>query len=110
MTKLPPGFTHELQQHLQQGDAHGTYDEVKGVPVLDFDRFCCGKFLDFKPLCAMRHLLNAAKSNDIGAHGFSALIVSHHLRYNLYCGYMSMHYLGNIARRRRFATISFDII
>ncbi|KAF9481515.1 hypothetical protein BDN70DRAFT_876153 [Pholiota conissans] len=49
MTKLPPGFTHELPQHLQQ-DNHGTFDERKGVPVLDFDRFCCG------------------------AHGFAALI------------------------------------
>ncbi|KAF8967865.1 beta-lactamase-like protein [Flammula alnicola] len=49
MTKLPPGFTHELPQHIQQHD-HGVFDEVKGVPILDFDRFCCG------------------------AHGFSALI------------------------------------
>ncbi|KAF8894949.1 beta-lactamase-like protein [Gymnopilus junonius] len=49
MSKLPPGFTHELPQHLQQQD-HGTFDDAKGVPVLDFDNFCCG------------------------AHGFSALI------------------------------------
>jgi len=42
MTKLPPGFTHELQQHLNQ-PGHGVYDEAKGVPVLDFDNFCCGK-------------------------------------------------------------------
>lgn len=42
MTKLPPGFTHELQQHLNQ-PGHGVYDEAKGVPVIDFDKFCCGK-------------------------------------------------------------------
>jgi 7,8-dihydropterin-6-yl-methyl-4-(beta-D-ribofuranosyl)aminobenzene 5'-phosphate synthase len=43
MTKLPPGFTHELPQHLQQ-QGHGVFDQVKGVPVLDFDNFCCGTF------------------------------------------------------------------
>lgn len=42
MTRLPPGFKHEVQQHLHQ-NGHGHYDEVKGVPVLDFDQFCCGK-------------------------------------------------------------------
>ncbi|KAL1724101.1 beta-lactamase-like protein [Schizophyllum commune] len=46
MTKLPPGFTHELTQHI----AHSKVDELTGVPTLDFDHFCCG------------------------AHGFSALI------------------------------------
>lgn len=40
MTKLPSGFTHEVVLHLQQ-DAIPP-DEVKGVPVLDFDKFCCG--------------------------------------------------------------------
>ncbi|KAF9529429.1 beta-lactamase-like protein [Crepidotus variabilis] len=49
MTKLPPGFTHEVRQHLAQ-KGHGTYDEKKCVPVLDFENFCCG------------------------AHGFAALI------------------------------------
>jgi len=48
MTKLPPGFTHEVVLHLHQ-DASSP-DEVKGVPVLNFDKFCCG------------------------AHGFSALL------------------------------------
>jgi hypothetical protein len=43
MTKLPPGFTHELQQHVHQ-PGHGFYDEVKGVPILDFDKFCCGRW------------------------------------------------------------------
>ncbi|KDR75785.1 hypothetical protein GALMADRAFT_97658 [Galerina marginata CBS 339.88] len=41
MTKLPPGFTHELSQHIQQ-PGHGVFDEEKGVRVLDFDDFCCG--------------------------------------------------------------------
>ncbi|KAF9012427.1 beta-lactamase-like protein [Cyathus striatus] len=46
MTKLPPDFTHELPQHIRQEPV----DSRKGVPVLDFDKFCCG------------------------AHGFAALI------------------------------------
>ncbi|KAJ7703090.1 hypothetical protein B0H17DRAFT_1157200 [Mycena rosella] len=49
-TKLPPGFTHELPQHLQQENPAPHPHPVTGVPVLDFDAFCCG------------------------AHGFSALI------------------------------------
>ncbi|TFK73977.1 hypothetical protein BDN72DRAFT_956061 [Pluteus cervinus] len=48
MTKLPPGFSHELPQHLR--DHCPKVDEQLGVPVLDFNKFCCG------------------------AHGFSALI------------------------------------
>ncbi|KAF8070550.1 beta-lactamase-like protein [Lyophyllum atratum] len=47
MTKLPPGFVHELPQHIQ---LYPEPDEVTGVPVVDLDHFCCG------------------------AHGFSALI------------------------------------
>jgi 7,8-dihydropterin-6-yl-methyl-4-(beta-D-ribofuranosyl)aminobenzene 5'-phosphate synthase len=41
MTKLPPGFTHELPQHLQQ-HGHGV-DTVMGVPAFDFEKFCCGE-------------------------------------------------------------------
>ncbi len=40
MTKLPPGFTHELGQHIQ---LEPSPDEVLGVPVLNFDHFCCGE-------------------------------------------------------------------
>ncbi|KAK0225985.1 beta-lactamase-like protein [Armillaria fumosa] len=47
-TKLPPGFTHELPQHLRYHTPE--VDKVTGVQVLDFNQFCCG------------------------AHGFSALI------------------------------------
>ncbi|KAG6845904.1 hypothetical protein H0H87_000710 [Tephrocybe sp. NHM501043] len=47
MTKLPPGFVHELPQHIQ---LYPEVDETTGVPVIDLDHFCCG------------------------AHGFSALI------------------------------------
>lgn len=47
MTKLPPGFSLEILLHLRQGIPP---DETTGVPVLDFDKFCCG------------------------AHGFSALL------------------------------------
>ncbi|KAF8622674.1 hypothetical protein AX15_006780 [Amanita polypyramis BW_CC] len=46
MTKLPPGFTQEVALHLRDSPP----DEIRGVPVLDFDKFCCG------------------------AHGFSALL------------------------------------
>jgi len=41
MTKLPPGFTHELRQHLF--DQQPANDERTGVPILDFENFCCGK-------------------------------------------------------------------
>lgn len=47
MTKLPPGFTHELRQHLSDDPP---LDEVTGVPFVDLENYCCG------------------------AHGFSALI------------------------------------
>ncbi|KAG6879662.1 hypothetical protein C0992_013198 [Termitomyces sp. T32_za158] len=39
MTKLPPGFVHELPQQLQ---LYPDIDNVTGVPVFDFDHFCCG--------------------------------------------------------------------
>ncbi|KAI0081300.1 hypothetical protein K474DRAFT_1672045 [Panus rudis PR-1116 ss-1] len=47
-TKLPPGFSHELRQHLGEHDP--PIDSVTGTPILDFENYCCG------------------------AHGFSALI------------------------------------
>jgi len=45
--KLPPGFTHEIRNHLSQNPP---VDEVTGVPFVDLENYCCG------------------------AHGFSALI------------------------------------
>ncbi|KAF5320129.1 hypothetical protein D9611_010275 [Ephemerocybe angulata] len=50
MTKLPPGFTHELQQHIPHSRRAEPGEPGAGVPVLDFNDFCCG------------------------AHGFAALI------------------------------------
>lgn len=50
MTKLPEGFTHELQQHLPHTRRALPGEPGAGVPVLNFDDFCCG------------------------AHGFAALI------------------------------------
>ncbi|KAI0790780.1 beta-lactamase-like protein [Abortiporus biennis] len=47
-TQLPPGFTHEVKQHLTEHDP--PLDPVTGAPLLDFENYCCG------------------------AHGFSALI------------------------------------
>ncbi|TFK56459.1 hypothetical protein OE88DRAFT_1649765 [Heliocybe sulcata] len=47
MTKLPPGFKHELRQHLAE---HPVSDPLTGVPFVDLENYCCG------------------------AHGFSALI------------------------------------
>ncbi|KZV62976.1 metallo-beta-lactamase protein [Peniophora sp. CONT] len=40
MTKLPPGFSHEIHQHLR--DQQPTIDPTTGVPILDFENFCCG--------------------------------------------------------------------
>ncbi|PCH43466.1 hypothetical protein WOLCODRAFT_132776 [Wolfiporia cocos MD-104 SS10] len=48
MTKLPPGFTHELRVHL--GEHNPPIDPLTGIPFVDFENYCCG------------------------AHGFSALI------------------------------------
>lgn len=42
MTKLPPGFTHEMRQHLV--DQKPPQDPRTGVPILDFENFCCGKY------------------------------------------------------------------
>jgi len=39
MTKLPPGFIHELPQHVQ---LYPEPDETTKVPVIDLDHFCCG--------------------------------------------------------------------
>ncbi|KAI0697733.1 beta-lactamase-like protein [Cerioporus squamosus] len=48
MTKLPPGFIHEVPQHLSRPDV--PRDDRTGVPFVDLENYCCG------------------------AHGFSALI------------------------------------
>ncbi len=48
LSKLPPGFSHELPAHL----AHAHKDELTGLPITVFEDFCCG------------------------AHGLSILIVS----------------------------------
>ncbi|KAF8134611.1 hypothetical protein EV363DRAFT_1324088 [Boletus edulis] len=40
MTKLPPGFTNEMRQHLF--DQKPPKDPRTGVPMLDFENFCCG--------------------------------------------------------------------
>ncbi|KZS98233.1 hypothetical protein SISNIDRAFT_472261 [Sistotremastrum niveocremeum HHB9708] len=49
MTKLPPGFSHEIRQQL--GDTPPIGEET-GVPIVDLEHYCCG------------------------AHGFSALITT----------------------------------
>ncbi|BEI84996.1 hypothetical protein CcaverHIS002_0503970 [Cutaneotrichosporon cavernicola] len=38
LSKLPPGFSHELPAHL----AHAHKDELTGLPVTAFEDFCCG--------------------------------------------------------------------
>lgn len=48
LSKLPPGFSHELPAHL----AHAHKDDLTGLPITAFEDFCCG------------------------AHGLSILIVS----------------------------------
>ncbi|CAE6435963.1 unnamed protein product [Rhizoctonia solani] len=39
MTKLPPGFTHEVKRHLTDDPP---YDTRTQVPLLDLDNYCCG--------------------------------------------------------------------
>lgn len=51
MSKLPPGFTHELRHHLTHKAPE--VDPLTGVPVLPLEEFCCA------------------------AHGFSVLIETH---------------------------------
>ncbi|TFY77471.1 hypothetical protein EWM64_g6541, partial [Hericium alpestre] len=38
-TKLPPGFTHELRTHLAEHAPE--IDPLTGVPILDFENYCC---------------------------------------------------------------------
>jgi hypothetical protein len=40
MTKLPPGFSHEVRHHLTRKAAE--LDPVTGVPILPLGDFCCG--------------------------------------------------------------------
>jgi hypothetical protein len=40
MTKLPPGFTHELRYHLTNKALD--VDPLTGAPVLPFEDLCCG--------------------------------------------------------------------
>ncbi|EIN13875.1 hypothetical protein PUNSTDRAFT_95274 [Punctularia strigosozonata HHB-11173 SS5] len=47
MSKLPPGFSHEIKHHMTHDPP---IDDLTGVPICDLENFCCG------------------------AHGFSALI------------------------------------
>ena len=42
MTKLPPGFIHEVPQHLSQPDV--PVDDRTGVPFVDLENYCCGEF------------------------------------------------------------------
>ncbi|KAF8745716.1 Metallo-beta-lactamase superfamily, partial [Rhizoctonia solani] len=39
MTKLPPGFTHEIKHHLTHDPP---YDARTQVPFVDLDNYCCG--------------------------------------------------------------------
>ncbi|KAI0312977.1 beta-lactamase-like protein [Amylostereum chailletii] len=40
-TKLPPGFTHEIHQHLR-GPNPPPIDPLTGAPILDLENYCCG--------------------------------------------------------------------
>ncbi|EJF58234.1 hypothetical protein DICSQDRAFT_91068 [Dichomitus squalens LYAD-421 SS1] len=40
MTKLPPGFVHEVAQQLAHTDV--PHDPRTGVPILDLENYCCG--------------------------------------------------------------------
>ena len=41
MTKLPPGFMHEMRLHLKAAEL----DPVTGVPILPLENFCCGLYV-----------------------------------------------------------------
>ena len=40
MTKLPPGFIHEVPTHLTHPDV--PLDPLTGVPFVDLENYCCG--------------------------------------------------------------------
>lgn len=39
MTRLPPGFSQEIINHLTNGPP---VDKLTGVPYVDLDNYCCG--------------------------------------------------------------------
>lgn len=41
MTKLPPGFTHELRTHLTEHNP--PIDPLTGTPFIDLEHYCCGE-------------------------------------------------------------------
>ena len=76
MSKLPPGFTHELRHHLTHKVPQ--VDPLTGVPILPLEEFCCGSY---RRLIADALMARSLKYCNVGclspsaAHGFSALIV-----------------------------------
>ena len=70
---MPPGFTQEVPLHLMDPDV--PKDPLTGVPILDFENFCCGKRTSHLHTQAPLLLANLARPTSTGAHGFSALIV-----------------------------------
>jgi hypothetical protein len=66
-TKLPPGFIHELPTHLRD---HPPVNPLTGVPIIDFENYCCGMY-GFQ-LSRIQFTFQLS-----GAIGFSALIVKH---------------------------------
>ena len=46
MTKLPPGFMHEMRHHLTH---KAELDPETGVPILPLEDFCCGSH-DQRPI------------------------------------------------------------
>ena len=40
MSKLPPGFIHEVPQHLARHNV--PQDPRTGVPIIDLENYCCG--------------------------------------------------------------------
>lgn len=69
MTKLPPGFVHEMRHHLTRKAAE--LDPVTGVPILPLGDFCCGSHAPL-PIIGRSMIISDIY---LAAHGFSALIV-----------------------------------
>ncbi|KAG9221021.1 hypothetical protein CCMSSC00406_0002379 [Pleurotus cornucopiae] len=88
MTKLPPGFSQELLTHLAEHKL--PIDEVTGVPILDFNTFCCGahgfavlivsilaNFFSLDPCPDASSLLRNLKNMHIPVHIIDRVVVSH---------------------------------
>jgi hypothetical protein len=72
MSKLPPGFTHEMRHHLTHKVPD--LDPLTNVPIIPLENFCCGQQVG---ICLSPVSQSANTLCHTAAHGFSVLIVSY---------------------------------